>query len=367
MMAKTQEPDTAPRADKWYRLKLGPTISEQNSSRFYTLRYEFKPASIDTGTPGTLHKGVENKVTVEFSNNQAGKPKVAFQGNSEDCKDLDAIIFFDGTSFRLERLHRAVKSLRHVRLPGESASAVAAAAAASASGLEPSRSSPVHLNGSAGAVQALAPSERNPFKAHVVREQITDDIPVGKSEAPATGKKNNKRKTGNSKSSAKKASPIATFPSDAKQEQEQSPNVEIDDIDLFEPEPEPEREQEADLESEPEPEAKKMKKSMADPVEEVDVVGDEEIVEVLEEHSDYEIEDVDVSEDDEADGDGKDGTMDSAAALRAQAAGALQSAGKNGSSSESGSGSSGSSESGSSSSESGSDNDEDSASSGDDI
>ncbi|CAK9868602.1 unnamed protein product [Sphagnum jensenii] len=298
-MAKTQEPDTAPRADKWYRLKLGPTVSEQNSSRFYTLRYEFKPASIDTGTPGTLHKGVENKVTVEFSNNQAGKPKVAFQGNSEDCKDLDAIIFFDGTSFRLERLHRAVKSLRHVRLPGESASAVAAAAAASASGLEPSRSSPVHLNGSAGA--------------------------------------------------------------------EQSPNVEIDDIDLFEPEPEPEREQEADLESEPEPEAKKMKKSMADPVEEVDVVGDEEIVEVLEEHSDYEIEDVDVSEDDEADGDGKDGTMDSAAALRAQAAGALQSAGKNGSSSESGSGSSGSSESGSSSSESGSDNDEDSASSGDDI
>jgi hypothetical protein len=130
---------------------------------------EFKPASIDTGTPGTLHKGVENKVTVEFSNNQAGKPKVAFQGNSEDCKDLDAIIFFDGTSFRLERLHRAVKSLRHVRLPGESASAVAAAAAASASGLEPPRSSPVHLNGSAGAVQALAPSERNPFKAHVVR------------------------------------------------------------------------------------------------------------------------------------------------------------------------------------------------------
>ncbi|CAM6040273.1 unnamed protein product [Sphagnum compactum] len=291
-MAKTQEPDTAPRADKWYRLKLGPTISEQNSSRFYTLRYEFKPASIDTGTPGTLHKGVENKVTVEFSNNQAGKPKVAFQGNSEDCKDLDAIIFFDGTSFRLERLHRAVKSLRHVRLPGESASAVAAAAAASASGLEPSRSSP---------------------------------------------------------------------------EPEQSPNVEIDDIDLFEPEPEPEREQEADLESEPEPEAKKMKKSMADAVEEVDVVGDEEIVEVLEEHSDYEIEDVDVSEDDEADGDGKDGTMDSAAALRAQAAGASQAAGKNGSSSESGSGSSGSTDSGSSSSESGSDNDEDSASSGDDI
>ena len=132
---------------------------------------EFKPASIDTGSPGSLHKGAENKVTVEFSNNQAGKPKVAFQGNSEDCKDLDAVIFFDGTNFRLERLHRAVKSLRHVRLPGESAAAAAAAAAASAGGLVSGgsgidlRSSPLHMNG------GLAPttSEKTPFKAHVVR------------------------------------------------------------------------------------------------------------------------------------------------------------------------------------------------------
>ena len=113
---------------------------------------EFKPASIDTGSPGTLHKNVENKVTVEFSNNQAGKPKVAFQGNSEDCKDMDAVIFFDGQNFRLERLHRAVKSLRHLR-QGETAAALATSGPVS----------PIHANG------GHSNTEKNAFKAHHVQ------------------------------------------------------------------------------------------------------------------------------------------------------------------------------------------------------
>jgi ELL-associated factor len=96
---------------------------------------------------------------VEFLNNQAGKPKVSFQGNSEDCKDLDAVIFFDGSNFRLERLHRAVKSLRHVRQPGESAAALAAAAASSGGS---GAVSPLHTNG------GLA--EKNAYKVHVVRD-----------------------------------------------------------------------------------------------------------------------------------------------------------------------------------------------------
>ena len=94
---------------------------------------EFKPASIDKNQPGTLHKNKDNRITVEFQNNQAGKPKVTFEGSSEDYKENDAVLFFDGESFRLERLHRAVKRLRHVRLPGESASAALAAAAAAGS------------------------------------------------------------------------------------------------------------------------------------------------------------------------------------------------------------------------------------------
>eukprot|EP00252_Welwitschia_mirabilis_P010449 TRINITY_DN23719_c0_g1_i1.p1 TRINITY_DN23719_c0_g1~~TRINITY_DN23719_c0_g1_i1.p1 ORF type:complete len:332 (+),score=91.46 TRINITY_DN23719_c0_g1_i1:165-1160(+) len=121
-MANFQEPDTAPEPDRWYTITLGSTFTESNpSKRFRSLRYEFKPASIDTSRPGTMHKSKENKVTVEFNNNQQGKPKLTFQGAGEDCKELDAVLFFDGESLTLERLHKSVKCLRHVRLPGESA------------------------------------------------------------------------------------------------------------------------------------------------------------------------------------------------------------------------------------------------------
>lgn len=131
-MNKKEEPSTAPNPDRWYTLTLGSSFKDhQPSSKFCTLRYEFKPASIDKSQPGALHKTKDNKISVEFNNNQPGKPKVTFEGTSEDYKENDAVLFFDGHGFRLERLHRAVKRLRHVRLPGESAAAAAAALAAS--------------------------------------------------------------------------------------------------------------------------------------------------------------------------------------------------------------------------------------------
>ncbi|CAO2170160.1 unnamed protein product, partial [Urochloa humidicola] len=82
---------------------------------------EFKPASIDKTQAGSLQSTKDNRVTVEFQNNQPGKPKVTFEGSQEEYKDNDGVLFFDGETFRLERLHRAVKRLRHVRVPGETA------------------------------------------------------------------------------------------------------------------------------------------------------------------------------------------------------------------------------------------------------
>lgn len=120
-----EEPGTAPPPDRWFNLTLGSSFKDHHpTSKFCTLRYEFKPASIDKNQPGTLHKSKDNKVTVEFHNNQHGKPKVHFEGIGEDYKDNDAVLFFDGETFRLERLHRAVKRLRHVRQPGEAAASV---------------------------------------------------------------------------------------------------------------------------------------------------------------------------------------------------------------------------------------------------
>ncbi|KAJ9135809.1 hypothetical protein P3X46_032944 [Hevea brasiliensis] len=123
-----EEPKTAPQSDRWYNLNLGPSFKEDApNNKYCTLRYEFKPASIDKAKTGSLHKNKENRVSVEFQNIQLGKPKVTFEGSSEDYKENDAVLFFDGETFRLERLHRAVKQLRLLRQPGESAAAAAAA------------------------------------------------------------------------------------------------------------------------------------------------------------------------------------------------------------------------------------------------
>ncbi|KAL1226054.1 hypothetical protein V5N11_009155 [Cardamine amara subsp. amara] len=124
-----EEPSIAPEPNRWYNITLGPSLlsnSYSNSPKFCTLRYEFKPASIDYTKPGSFHKSKDNKVTVEFQNNQSNKPKVSFDGVSEDYnnKDKDAILFFDGETFRLEKLHRAVKRLKYLRDPSEPASKV---------------------------------------------------------------------------------------------------------------------------------------------------------------------------------------------------------------------------------------------------
>ncbi|KAI5382612.1 hypothetical protein KIW84_070159 [Lathyrus oleraceus] len=118
-----EEPNTAPKPDTWYNLTLGPSFKDDSANKYCTLRYEFKPASVDKTKPGMLRKSKENRVSVEFQNNQIGKPKVTFEGNSEEYKENDAVLFFDGQTLRLERLDRAVKQLRHLRMPGESSAA----------------------------------------------------------------------------------------------------------------------------------------------------------------------------------------------------------------------------------------------------
>lgn len=137
------EPKTGPQSDHWYDLRLGSSFKSDSSNKFCTLRYEFKPASIDKTKPGSLHKTKENRVSVEFHNNQLGKPKVTFEGSSEEYKENDAVLFFDGESFRLDRLHRAVKQLRHLRKPGESVAAASAASAAQSVPAPDPRLSPV--------------------------------------------------------------------------------------------------------------------------------------------------------------------------------------------------------------------------------
>ncbi|XP_068637835.1 ell1-associated factor 1-like [Aristolochia californica] len=181
-----KEPSTAPQPDKCYNLRLGSSFKDNSSTKFCTLRYEFKPASIDKNQAGSLHKSKENRVTVEFNNNQPGKPKVTFEGSCEDYKENDAILFFDGETFRLERLHRAMKRLRHVRLPGESMSAASVAPGVSSVGpAVESRSSPV---GKAAKSQQFTKPIVQPLPVEVERIDIGEpDSSAAKPTSRSTG------------------------------------------------------------------------------------------------------------------------------------------------------------------------------------
>ncbi|KAL9424985.1 hypothetical protein AB3S75_032000 [Citrus x aurantiifolia] len=181
MANNSEEPSTAPEPGQWYNIKLGPSFNDnhhqqsQHSPKFCTLRYEFKPASIDNSQPGLLHKNRDNRVTVEYQNNQHGKPKVIFEGVSEDYRDNDAVIFFDGETFRLERLHRAVKRLRHVRLPGEPAVTAASTMTTSVVPVAESYSTPV------GKGSKPQPSNTGTVHEAVQVEQIDIGNPESKS------------------------------------------------------------------------------------------------------------------------------------------------------------------------------------------
>ncbi|XP_010243794.1 PREDICTED: ELL-associated factor 2 [Nelumbo nucifera] len=194
------EPSNAPQPDRWYNLTLGSSFRDHSSTKFCTLRYDFKPASIDKTQPGSLHKNKENRVTVEFHNNQPGKPKVTFEGSSEVCKDNDGVLFFDGETFRLERLHRAVKRLRYLRQPGESAAAVSAAASVGPS--VESRSPPL---GKSTKSQPMNKNIAPPVQVEVER------IDIGDSESPGT------RPTGRT---------VADYPTAAPNPPSESPDLE---------------------------------------------------------------------------------------------------------------------------------------------
>ncbi|KAG2307413.1 hypothetical protein Bca52824_027161 [Brassica carinata] len=126
MNNQKEEPSIAPEPNRWYNITLGPSLLSDGHSyhypRFCTLRCKFKPFQfslwIDKTKPAMFRKRNDNIVTLEFQNNQIGKPKVRFDGVCEaDYNDKDAILFFDGETFRLEKLHRAVKRLKYMRVP----------------------------------------------------------------------------------------------------------------------------------------------------------------------------------------------------------------------------------------------------------
>ncbi|XP_077071288.1 ELL-associated factor 2 [Siphateles boraxobius] len=97
-------------------LKLGETFEKQPKSAFHTVRYDFKPASIDTTCEGDLEVGKGEQVTITLPNLEGSTaPVTVFKGSKRPyMKECILIVNHDTGEYRLEKLSSniAVKKTR---------------------------------------------------------------------------------------------------------------------------------------------------------------------------------------------------------------------------------------------------------------
>ncbi|XP_034549666.1 ELL-associated factor 2 [Notolabrus celidotus] len=97
-------------------LKLGETFEKRPKSAFHTVRYDFKPASIDTTCEGELEVGKGEQVTITLPNLEGSSaPVTVFKGSKRPyMKECILIVNHDTGEYRLEKLNSniAVKKTR---------------------------------------------------------------------------------------------------------------------------------------------------------------------------------------------------------------------------------------------------------------
>ncbi|XP_076013127.1 ELL-associated factor 2 [Genypterus blacodes] len=97
-------------------LKLGETFERSPKSAYHTVRYDFKPASIDTACEGELEVGKGEQVTITLPNLEGSSaPATVFKGSKRPyMKECILIVNHDTGEYRLEKLNSniAVKKTR---------------------------------------------------------------------------------------------------------------------------------------------------------------------------------------------------------------------------------------------------------------
>uniref|UniRef100_A0A8C0YN27 ELL associated factor 1 n=1 Tax=Cyprinus carpio carpio TaxID=630221 RepID=A0A8C0YN27_CYPCA len=93
-------------------LKLGDSFEKRPKSSFHTIRYDFKPASIDTSCEGELQAGKGDEGSTP--------PMTVFKGNKRPYqKDCVLIINHDTGEFMLEKLSSSIQ-VKKTRAEGSS-------------------------------------------------------------------------------------------------------------------------------------------------------------------------------------------------------------------------------------------------------
>ncbi|XP_028991597.1 ELL-associated factor 2 [Betta splendens] len=97
-------------------LKLGETFEKHPKGAYHTVRYDFKPASIDTTCEGELEVGKGEQVTITLPNLEGSSaPVTVFKGSKRPyMKECILIVNHDTGEYRLEKLNSniAVKKTR---------------------------------------------------------------------------------------------------------------------------------------------------------------------------------------------------------------------------------------------------------------
>lgn len=102
-------------------LKLGDSFEKRPKSSFHTIRYDFKPASIDTSCEGELQVGKGDEVTITLPHIPGSTPPMTvFKGNKRPYqKDCVLIINHDTGEFMLEKLSSSIQ-VKKTRAEGSS-------------------------------------------------------------------------------------------------------------------------------------------------------------------------------------------------------------------------------------------------------
>lgn len=107
--------------NKEHVLKLGGSFERNPKCAFHTIRYDFKPASIDTACEGDLEVGKGEQVTITLPNLEGSTtPVTVFKGSKRPyMKECILVVNHDTGEYRLEKLSSNI-TVKKTRAEGSS-------------------------------------------------------------------------------------------------------------------------------------------------------------------------------------------------------------------------------------------------------
>ncbi|XP_060079773.1 ELL-associated factor 1-like [Ylistrum balloti] len=109
-----------------HELKFGSSFDPRCKEAFHSIRYDFKPASVDTSRDSLLEVGEGHQVSITVPHVEgSGTTHTVYNGNKRECpKECVLIIDHSTGTFTLERLTNNIQ-LKKTRIEGSSKASLA--------------------------------------------------------------------------------------------------------------------------------------------------------------------------------------------------------------------------------------------------